>query len=329
MKRTDLTGYASLLGESLASRVGMLDRLLQNAHFPSLGQYKERLLAETIRGFLPRSVDVGTGFVIFPHADLDPPGGPELHDPFNQSAYAMSRQCDILVYDSNLFPPVFKDGDFVVVRPESVRAVIEVKGSISNKEVKEILGAFHDFAIKWRQTQLFYLEKSQPTTPIPSLFAMAWQISKGRNGNPTTNPTRLRELISAYYPQHISEAETDGYPFLRHLFVHNECEISSLYGLEEVAGRYVHSFGWHSQDGRFTRVDKDGKLYRDKDRTIASLLAELHWACGREQFNRFFSRTDEVKNQFKSQGLHEDITWAWPDIAEGKVFNAAIPTRRT
>jgi hypothetical protein len=33
--RGDLTGYAALLGESLSSKVGLLDRLLRNAHYPS------------------------------------------------------------------------------------------------------------------------------------------------------------------------------------------------------------------------------------------------------------------------------------------------------
>jgi hypothetical protein len=74
MKRTDLTGYAALLGEGLSSKVGLLERILRDVHYPSLGQYKERVLADTIKDFLPRTVEVGTGFVIFPHADQAPPG---------------------------------------------------------------------------------------------------------------------------------------------------------------------------------------------------------------------------------------------------------------
>ena len=72
-------------------------------------------------------MEVGTGFVMFPHEDPNPPGGPDLYDPLNQSAYSVSRQCDILIYDVARFPPVFRDGEFVVVRPEAVRAVIEVR----------------------------------------------------------------------------------------------------------------------------------------------------------------------------------------------------------
>jgi hypothetical protein len=38
MPGIDLTGYAALLGESLSSRVELLDRLLGDAHYPSLGR---------------------------------------------------------------------------------------------------------------------------------------------------------------------------------------------------------------------------------------------------------------------------------------------------
>src|ERR1039457_3837324 len=144
MPGTDLTGYTALYGESLSAKADLLDRLIGDAHYLSLGQYKERLLADAIRGFLPRTVEVGTGFVMFPHADMNPPGGVEFHDPLNQSAYSISRQCDILVYDVARYPTIFRDGEFVIIRPEAVRAVIEVKGSLTIQETRKALSAFHD-----------------------------------------------------------------------------------------------------------------------------------------------------------------------------------------
>jgi hypothetical protein len=161
MDRSDLTGFAALLGESLSARVGLLERLLRSAHFPSLGQYKERLLAETIRGFLPSTVRVGTGFVLFPHTDDAPPAG-DYYDPLNQSAFSISRQCDILVYDDARYPTIFRDQDFVIVRPEAVRAVIEVKGAISLPQTRQALESFDDFARKWRRTQLFSWSSINP-----------------------------------------------------------------------------------------------------------------------------------------------------------------------
>jgi hypothetical protein len=58
-----------------------------------------------------------------------------------------------------------------------------------------------------------------------------------------------------------------------------------------------YSFGWRSFDGRFTRIDSSGRPFRLKDRTIAALLAALHWDTHRGHFNRFFSYTDEVRGR--------------------------------
>jgi hypothetical protein len=328
MARSDLTGYAALLGESLSSRVGLLERLLRDAHYPSLGQYKERILADAIKDYLPRTIEVGTGFVMFPHADEAPPGGPEMHDPLNQSAYSISRQCDILVYDISRFPPIFRDRDFVVIRPEAVRAVIEVKGSLSVTSAREALESFHDFASKWRATQVFYLGHAQPTTPAPGLFVMAWEVRRDRSGRPMASPTRLRELVTSFYTDHVNQSEVDGYPFLQKLLIHNESEIFSTFGIDMTEEGSRHSFGWSSRDGRFIRVDENGELFRDKDRTVASLLAALHWIVAKEDFNRFFSYVDEVSDSRSLPYEHSGTSWAWTNVPDVRLFTAQVPQRR-
>jgi hypothetical protein len=62
----DLTSYAALIGETFATKINLLAQLIRDAHHPSLGLYKERLLREVISKFIPQAYDVGTGFVIFP-----------------------------------------------------------------------------------------------------------------------------------------------------------------------------------------------------------------------------------------------------------------------
>ena len=293
--RSDLTGYAALLGESFSTRIELLERVIRGSHYPSLGRYKERLLSQLIRDYIPSQFEVGTGFVLFPHEDSSPPGGPEYHDPLNQSAFAVSRQCDILVFDSTTVPPVFRDDDFVVVRPEAVSAVIEVKGSLTLPETTSILDSFTDFARKWRTTQLFYKSHHQKLTPAPQLFAMAWSIQTRSNGRPVTNPTRVRDRIAEYYKSNVRHDELRGFPLLSHLFIYNECDIFRMLWVDEVNGESRFREGWASGDGRFVRF-ADGEPYRDKDRTIATLLAALHYATGQDSFNRFFSYADETRD---------------------------------
>ncbi|WP_124775608.1 DUF6602 domain-containing protein [Micromonospora inaquosa] len=311
MDRTDLTGFSALLGESLTARVELLERLLRGSHYPSLGQYKERVLAETIRGYLPTSVQVGTGFVLFPHNNSSNLAKSEFFDPLNQSAYSISRQCDVLVYDVSQIPPVFRDGDFVVVRPEAVRAVIEVKGSLSIPQLDDALASFHDFGTKWRATQLFYRERSQRRTPKPGLYIMAWKIRNNSNGRPLTTPGKVRERIARFYMAHMTHENLAGYPYLSRLFIHNECDISEIHDFSDIDN---YSFGWRSFDGRFTRIDSEGRPFRDKDRTIAALLASLHWHAGSQHFNRFFSYTDEVKGREVIPYEHAGYTPLWESI---------------
>ena len=282
--RVDLTGFAALLGESLAAQVGLLEKLLHKAHFPSLGRYKERLLADTIRKYLPANVEVGTGFVLFPHSDRDPLVAPELYDPLNSSAFSCSRQCDIIIFDSARYPVVFRDGDFVVVRPEAVRAVVEVKGALSGVGLKESLKAFHDFATKWRLSQIFYQEHYQPTTAKPGMYLMAWDVQRDRSYRPRVTPKHLLKLIADYYSEHLHLGEADGYPLLNNLLLYNECEIGPLWRAGPEPD-YTMDFGWRIADGRFVRSSSSGDFIRDKDRTIASLLADLHINVNYGDFN--------------------------------------------
>lgn len=311
--RSDLTGFAALLGEGFASRIDLLAQVIQDAHYPTLGAYKERLLSETIRNYLPKSVEVGTGFVLFPHEDVAPPGGHANHDHLNQSAFTVSRQCDILVFDSSSFPPVFRDGDFVVLRPESVRAVIEVKGSLTIPEARAVVNSFVDFGRKWRTTQEFYRSHHQKLNKAPTLAAMAWSIGRTPKGKSVTNPTRIRQVISEIYAKEVEKEQLDDFPLLGKLLIYGEAEISLIYGNEESSVVPMH-LGWHSTDGRFRRFRQNGELYRDKDRTIASLLASLHIATGWDTFNRFFSYTDETRDEKLLPYAHQGIDWCWHNL---------------
>ncbi|MCW5212952.1 hypothetical protein VU04_08570, partial [Desulfobulbus sp. TB] len=66
-KNADLISFASLLGDSFSSKINLLSQILQDAHYPSLGTYKENLLVKVIKDYIPTNYQVGTGFVLFVH----------------------------------------------------------------------------------------------------------------------------------------------------------------------------------------------------------------------------------------------------------------------
>ena len=89
---------------------GIKDRFrrLVAGQWKSDGTFKETILRHVLRRHLPESLIVGTGFIVF---GLD-----------------QSGEVDILVTDRTK-PTLFKEGDLLVVTPDCVKAIIEVKTS--------------------------------------------------------------------------------------------------------------------------------------------------------------------------------------------------------
>ncbi|MEX0902343.1 MAG: DUF6602 domain-containing protein [Pseudohongiellaceae bacterium] len=81
-------------------------------HNPTIGVLTEEVVREFLRTHLPKRVSVEQGFVIAADGEL-------------------SRQCDILIYDSQMYAPLYRINDIVIVPSESVIALIEVKTTIS------------------------------------------------------------------------------------------------------------------------------------------------------------------------------------------------------
>jgi hypothetical protein len=93
--------------------------LIGDANWAEEGRYKEAILRKTISQFLPKNLNIGTGFII----------GNDDH--INGQNGIISKQLDIIIYGDEI-PVVFREGDFVIVTETAVRAVIEVKSKIIN-----------------------------------------------------------------------------------------------------------------------------------------------------------------------------------------------------
>ena len=91
-------------------------------HWGEDGKYKEAILKTVIKRFLPEKYSIVSGFVV---RQTNVRGE---HEP--------SPQIDIIIYD-NSFPTLFKEGDFAIVTPDSVRAIIEVKANLQKQKNKK------------------------------------------------------------------------------------------------------------------------------------------------------------------------------------------------
>lgn len=107
-RRPDYTRYHITLTSELYAIKDRV-RSLVKGHWGTDGESKEVALRSILRRHLPESVIVGRGFIVSPSG--------------------CSTQVDVLVCDASK-PTLFKDGDLLIVTPDAVRAVVEVKTAL-------------------------------------------------------------------------------------------------------------------------------------------------------------------------------------------------------
>lgn len=77
-------------------------------------------MRELIREFLPQRWGVGTGFIM--SADRK-----------------RSNQVDILIYDQFTTSPIYRDGDLVILSPDSAKVAVEVKSYLNKDEIAKAM----------------------------------------------------------------------------------------------------------------------------------------------------------------------------------------------
>ena len=112
--------------------------LIGDRNWGEEGRFKEAILRNMIKRFLPENLSVGNGFILN-HSKVN-----------DQNNFLISRQIDILIYD-NTYPIIFSESDFVIVTEDCVRGIIEVKSKIysgkSNRNsLYKIINKFNEFA---------------------------------------------------------------------------------------------------------------------------------------------------------------------------------------
>lgn len=110
--------YFRSLTQELNALKDRVRYFIKDHHWLSDGEWKESVLRAVLRRHLPKTYGVGSGFIATEK-------GP-------------STQVDILIYDTTK-PILFQDGDFVIVTPDLVSAIIEVKTSVSKAKLPTIL----------------------------------------------------------------------------------------------------------------------------------------------------------------------------------------------
>ncbi len=138
-------------------------------HNPEDGRAIESLLRDTLRKFLPKRLEVLTGFISrlsvkTENNDTSRKGKEDAH----------SGQLDIIVYDSYNYPLLYRAGDTAVVLPEGVVAIISVKKNLRPEHVQEEADALFRASELCRHTR----DREPVRGPFLALIAMESSYQK-------------------------------------------------------------------------------------------------------------------------------------------------------
>jgi len=107
-----LPNYYQSFSKELDVTKDRVRNIIGNAHWISDGTHKEAILQDVLKRFIPKKFAISSGFIL-------------ANDGEN-----CSRQLDIIIYDQ-ASPILFKSDSLVIIPDQYVRAVIEVKTSLS------------------------------------------------------------------------------------------------------------------------------------------------------------------------------------------------------
>jgi len=114
--------YQKSITEELSIIKDRVRFLIGDAHWASDGAYKETILRNVIKRFLPPNLGIGYGFIVR----------------YENETVFPSTQIDIIVYDTS-FPLIFQQDDFIITTSSAVKGIIEVKTKITSSNFGEVI----------------------------------------------------------------------------------------------------------------------------------------------------------------------------------------------
>jgi hypothetical protein len=114
----DLIQYYKSIGKEMDVLKNRIRNIMEKPHWQTDGEWKESVLRTILRRHVPESIRIGRGFV--------------------RTAQQCSSQIDVLIYDSS-YPILFQDGELVVITPDAVRGIIEVKSQATHNVLDEAM----------------------------------------------------------------------------------------------------------------------------------------------------------------------------------------------
>lgn len=163
------------------------------------GRYVEDLVREYLTRFLPKDLEVLTGFILRPAVKTGLKGKERSSE--NDLS---STQLDIIVYDSSVYPVFQRFGNSVIVPPEGVVAIISVKKHLNDGDISAETKNLYEASVLCR-TQFSSSVSDKVRGPYLALIGIGSKITKKRP--PTLN--WIFKKFSEVYAKYESDMKFD------------------------------------------------------------------------------------------------------------------------
>ncbi len=173
----NMVKYQQSIAAEFAAQRDRVRYFIDDSHWGEDGRYKEILLADFLKSIVPNNVGVGTGFVRNAQGEL-------------------TNQIDILVYKKD-YPCLFQKGDFVILMPESVLGVIEVKSFASISVLTKKQKRADDKSV------IEKCDKNGEIIGLNSIFNGIWGYDSNISIRPFENNLRKQLTTCKGYVNHI------------------------------------------------------------------------------------------------------------------------------
>lgn len=145
-----MVNYFKLVSDELLTKLNQTRQFIKK-HNPTIGILTEEILRSFLKTYLPKSVSVEQGFILSENGE-------------------MSKQCDILIYDSNFYAPFYRINDIVVVPSDSVIAVIEVKTTLTKPIFHSVINYFENISMITGAKKYLFVYNSCDITKLSGYF---------------------------------------------------------------------------------------------------------------------------------------------------------------
>ncbi|MGI6758467.1 MAG: DUF6602 domain-containing protein [Bacilli bacterium] len=285
----NINQYFIDLGSTFNSTVNRLSRIIGSKNFLSVGEYKERLLRKEIEKFLPSNYSIGTGFVVFPKFEIKDETPIYSHD--------ISKQLDIIIYDNTKIPTIFRDESFIVITPEQVVAIIEVKGVNSNKQ--NPIDVYKDFYDKWldycvlKGKDIIAARNSGYKLEPPTFFCYIFDEYVSKNGE-VFGEEKGFDYVFDSLKEFVDSRHINGQAIFQ-----PETEVPCFPYATKFGGYYVYNkyyiIGRSDNEGNYLLCSFDGYTSdASLDKTFLNLLINIFTFCGISFNGNIFARDQKI-----------------------------------